>query len=101
MMPLSAPPPFESPSRSTGPDTHGDTHCRNCGAALAGAYCSACGQPAHLHRSLASLGHDLMHSVFHFEGKFFRTLPELAIHPGRLTRRYIDGERAKFISPMA
>jgi len=28
-------------------------------------------------------------------------MPELAFHPGRLTRRYIDGERAKFISPMA
>src|SRR6185503_18594051 len=27
--------------------------------------------------------------------------PELAFRPGRLTRRYIDGERAKFISPMA
>ncbi|HWI87573.1 MAG TPA: DUF3667 domain-containing protein, partial [Sphingomonas sp.] len=28
-------------------------------------------------------------------------LPLLAWHPGRLTRRYIDGERAKFVSPMA
>jgi hypothetical protein len=39
--------------------------------------------------------------VFHFEGKIWRTLPELFFHPGRLTRRYIDGERAKFVSPMA
>jgi len=75
--------------------------CRNCGSALAGAYCSACGQPAHLHRSLASLGHDILHGVFHFEGKVWHTIPELLLHPGRLTRRYIDGERAKFVSPMA
>jgi hypothetical protein len=75
--------------------------CRNCGAALAGAYCSACGQPAHLHRSLSSLGHDILHGVFHFEGKVWHTIPELLFHPGRLTRRYIDGERAKFVSPMA
>jgi hypothetical protein len=75
--------------------------CRNCGAELAGAYCSNCGQPAHIHRSLLSLGHDILHSVFHFEGKFWRTIPELFFHPGRLTRRYIDGERAKFVSPMA
>ncbi len=75
--------------------------CRNCGAPLAGRYCSSCGQAAHLHRSMASLGHDLLHSVFHFDGKFFRTIPELVLYPGRLTRRYIDGERAKFVSPLA
>lgn len=75
--------------------------CRNCGAALAGSYCSTCGQPAHLHRSLSSLGHDILHGVFHFEGKVWKTIPELLFHPGRLTRRYIDGERAKFVSPMA
>ncbi len=75
--------------------------CLNCGAEVAGAYCSACGQRVRLHRSLASLGHDILHGVFHFEGKLWRTIPELFFHPGRLTRRYIDGERAKFISPMA
>ena len=68
---------------------------------LTGAYCSNCGQAAHLHRSLVSLGHDILHGVFHFEGKVWRTLPELFFRPGRLTRRYIDGERAKFVSPMA
>jgi hypothetical protein len=39
--------------------------------------------------------------VFHFEGKVWHTLPELLFRPGRLTRRYIDGERARFVSPMA
>src|SRR5688572_32618506 len=34
---------------------HGERgKCRNCGNALAGAYCYACGQPAQLHRSLSS-----------------------------------------------
>jgi hypothetical protein len=75
--------------------------CRNCGATVSGAYCAACGQPVHIHRSLISLGHDILHGVFHFEGKIWRTIPELFFHPGRLTRRYIDGERAKFVSPMA
>lgn len=75
--------------------------CLNCGAALTGAYCAACGQPARIHRSLVSLGHDILHGVFHFEGKIWRTLPELFFHPGQLTRRYIDGERARFVSPMA
>jgi hypothetical protein len=81
--------------------TEGHGNCRNCGAILTGSYCSNCGQAAHLHRSLPSLGHDILHGVFHFEGKVWRTLPELFLRPGRLTRRYIDGERAKFVSPMA
>lgn len=75
--------------------------CLNCGAGLTDAYCASCGQSAHIHRNFRSLGHDVLHSVFHFEGKFWRTMPELVFRPGRLTRRYIDGERAKFISPMA
>jgi Protein of unknown function (DUF3667). len=82
-----------------GPEEHGK--CLNCGAQLDGAFCSSCGQRAHLHRSLVHLGHDILHGVFHFEGKMWRTIPELFFHPGRLTRRYIDGERAKFVSPMA
>ena len=64
--------------------------CRNCRSALTGNYCAACGQPAHVHRSFASLGHDVLHSVFHFDGKLWRTLPELAIYPGRLTRRLLQ-----------
>ena len=78
-----------------------ETRCRNCGAELSGAYCAACGQKAHLHRTLGAFGHDLLHSVLHFEGKIWRTLPLLAWRPGELTRRYIHGERAKFVSPTA
>ena len=79
----------------------GGAACLNCGAMVTGAYCAACGQPAHIHRSFVSLGHDIVHGVTHFDTKLWRTLPELVFRPGRLTRRYIDGERAKFISPMA
>ncbi|HEX7782465.1 MAG TPA: DUF3667 domain-containing protein [Sphingobium sp.] len=87
-----------------GAKAHRDAHhstCLNCSAALTGPYCAQCGQAAHLHRSLHSLGHDILHGVFHFEGRIWRTLPELMFHPGRLTRRFINGERAKFVSPMA
>lgn len=84
----------------------GDTHhtegaCLNCGTALVGAYCHACGQSGHIHRSIGAIWHDLAHGVFHFEGKIWRTLPMLAWQPGALTRRYIHGERARFISPLA
>ncbi|WP_165362166.1 DUF3667 domain-containing protein [Qipengyuania thermophila] len=75
--------------------------CLNCGTTLAGAYCHACGQNAHLHRTLGAFGHDLLHGVLHFEGKAWRTLPLLLAKPGALTRRYIEGERARFMSPLA
>jgi hypothetical protein len=75
--------------------------CLNCGTALAGDYCHSCGQQAHVHRTLGAFWHDLAHGVLHFEGKIWRTLPLLAWRPGELTRRYIEGERARFVSPMA
>lgn len=78
-----------------------DGMCLNCGTALIGDYCHACGQSGHIHRTIASIGHDLLHGVFHFEGKIWRTLPMLAWRPGELTRRYIEGERARFVSPLA
>jgi hypothetical protein len=53
------------------------------------------------HRSLAAIGHDIMHGVLHLDGKLWNTLPLLAFKPGKLTRRFIEGERAKFVSPMA
>ena len=85
-------------------EADGHTHersCLNCGAALTGPYCANCGQRAHVHRTLSAFWHDIAHGVFHFEGKIFRTLPMLAWHPGVLTRRYIDGQRATYVSPIA
>lgn len=75
--------------------------CLNCGTALIGQNCHRCGQSADVHRSLAAIGHEILHGVAHFEGKLWRTLPLLAWRPGELTRRYIEGERVRFVSPMA
>jgi uncharacterized membrane protein len=78
-----------------------EVNCLNCGSALAGPFCHECGQHAHVHRTLSAFLHDLLHGVLHFEGKIWRTLPLLAWKPGELTRRYIDGQRASFVSPIA
>lgn len=75
--------------------------CLNCEAPVTGSYCNNCGQPLHIHRSIGAFWHDILHGVLHFEGKFWRTIPLLAWRPGDLTRRYIHGQRARFISPMA
>ena len=82
----------------------GHTHeqcCLNCGMMLTGPYCSSCGQKAHIHRSLRAFAGDFLAGLMNFEGKFWRTLPMLAWHPGDMTRRYIAGERARYISPVA
>jgi hypothetical protein len=75
--------------------------CLNCKAQLDGPFCRNCGQKAKVHRTLNAFWHDLIHGVFHFDGKIWRTLPMLMWHPGVLTRRYVHGERAKFVSPLA
>ena len=78
-----------------------ESDCLNCGTRLTGAYCSACGQKAHLHRTLRSLAGDFIQGLFNFEGKIWRTLPMLAWRPGEMTRRYVAGERARYVSPVA
>ena len=81
--------------------TRRDGACLNCATPLSGAFCSACGQKARVHRSLRSFFGDLVQGMFNFEGKIWRTLPMLAWKPGEMTRRYVEGERARFISPVA
>jgi hypothetical protein len=75
--------------------------CANCQAPLAGKFCRACGQRAHLHRSLLHLGEEALHGILHLDAKAWRTLPMLVARPGQLTRRYVDGQRTRFVSPLA
>jgi hypothetical protein len=75
--------------------------CLNCQTLISGHHCHSCGQKAKVHRTLGAFWHDILHSVLHFDGKIWRTLPLLAWRPGDLTRRYVHGERARFVSPIA
>jgi len=83
-----------------GQGAHGGA-CLNCGTALIGTHCHACGQSGHIHRTAGALFHDIAHGVFHVEGRTWHTLPLLFWRPGEVTRRYIAGERVNFVSPMA
>jgi len=79
---------------------HVTAECKNCGAALAGAYCSACGQAADA--QIPSFGRvvaDALGDLYSFDSRMWRTLLTLIRQPGRLTSRYLDGQRAKFTPP--
>lgn len=85
--------------KSHGEAAHGA--CANCGAQLSGNYCATCGQPAHVHRTLGHMVEEFLHGLLHFDTRAWCTLPMLVFRPGTLTRDYIHGKRARFISPLA
>jgi len=76
-------------------------NCANCQAPLGGAFCQACGQSAHIHHSLLHLAEEVVHGILHFDAKGWKTIPLLVAFPGRLTRRYIDGQRKNYVSPLS
>jgi hypothetical protein len=90
---------FRRKARSEEAPHHGV--CRNCEAQTTGHYCSSCGQATHTHRTLLHFLEELLHGVFHFDSKSWRTLPMIVFRPGTLTHNYIHGKRVRYVSPMA
>ncbi|MEZ5997198.1 MAG: DUF3667 domain-containing protein [Hyphomonas sp.] len=86
------------PGKPSGPVT--DTHCLNCGEPLSGEFCYACGQSAHsVRRPFWALFAESLETLFSIDGRIAHTLPDLLLKPGRMTRAYLDGQRARFIPP--
>ena len=74
--------------------------CLNCGSPLAGQYCGRCGQRANSRLiSLWELLRDAFGDLFELDSRLWRTLVPLMIRPGRLTRDYLEGRRARFMPP--
>jgi hypothetical protein len=84
--------------REGGPPGEGD--CQNCGAKLSGPFCAQCGQHAYPRRKLIHVIGELMHGLFYLETKTWRTLPMVLVRPGTLTRNYVYGKRARYLSPL-
>jgi len=75
--------------------------CANCGTPLLGPWCYACGQSGEeFHRSIVKLLVEVFEGLFHFDGRVWRTLPDLIRRPAHLTRSYLDGHRAPQIPPL-
>jgi hypothetical protein len=75
-------------------------HCANCGAAMQGEFCHACGQS--IHSVLKPMHHmieETVETVLHIDGRIVQTLPPLLLKPGFLTLEYFAGRRVPYIAP--
>jgi hypothetical protein len=74
--------------------------CENCGSVLQGHYCHVCGQRAHNPlRSFAHAVEEVFESLWHLDGRIFRTTRELFV-PGRVAVNYLAGHRVRYIAPL-
>lgn len=74
--------------------------CLNCGRQLEGQYCANCGQRARSRLiSLWELLRDAFGDLFELDSRLWQTLVPLLAQPGRLTRDYLQGRRARFMPP--
>jgi hypothetical protein len=81
-------PPVESPD------------CLNCGTRLRGQYCGLCGQRARSRLiSLWELVSEAFGDLLEIDSRLWRTLIPLLASPGRLTRDYLEGRRARYMPP--
>ena len=81
------------------PDTP-DGACSNCAAELGGPVCHRCGQvDDRYHRPVPQLVREGLENLLALDGRFARTVPALMVFPGRVTRDFLSGKRARFIPP--
>lgn len=76
------------------------TDCLNCGAALHGSFCSACGQRSvPSDPTVAEVAGDAWQELSGYDGRIAATIRGL-LRPGYLTREYVAGRRARYLSPV-
>ena len=75
--------------------------CLNCGAPLNGPFCAQCGQrdipPYPTVRELAT---DAISEFSGWDGRLLNTVRALVTRPGELTHEFLEGRRARYISPL-
>jgi len=74
--------------------------CLNCGTSLSGQYCGNCGQRARSRLiSLWGLIREAFGDLLELDSRLWQTLGPLLVRPGKLTRDYLLGRRARFMPP--
>jgi hypothetical protein len=78
--------------------------CLNCAVALEAGqrFCAACGQKSTTARlTMRDIAHDILHALTHADHSIFALVRDLATHPGRVAREYIEGKRKRHFGPWA
>lgn len=75
--------------------------CKNCGFALElhFEYCPRCGQEAADHLTFGVLFSNTISNYFSVDARFFRSFVPLMLKPGVLARRFVDGQRQRYLHP--
>jgi len=74
--------------------------CLNCGTTLSGQYCGNCGQRSRSRLiSIWELLRDAFGDLLELDSRVWRTLIPLIARPGKLTRDYLEGRRARYMPP--
>ena len=90
----------ESPPRASGERTAA-LRCPNCGTAAARNFCPECGQEQiSVRLGLRDLAREFLDDHVGWSTKVPRTLGRLLLSPGALTRDFIEGRRARYLSPL-
>ena len=75
--------------------------CLNCGSPLVGQFCADCGQrDIPPYPSVRELAVDAFWELSGWDGRFATTVRALVRRPGMLTREFLEGRRARYISPL-
>jgi len=75
--------------------------CLNCGEPVSLRYCPACGQAAiDPNPTVGEFVHEAASEFLHWDGKLAATFRLLFTKPGELTREYLAGRRARYLSPL-
>ena len=74
--------------------------CANCGAAASGSYCPDCGQETRIELpTVRAFMRDAAGRYVALDGRTLRTLRDLLLRPGFLTREYLAGRRRRYVRP--
>lgn len=99
---MAAPPVTSTHANTLAPPTQAARKgCLNCGSVLEGPFCSMCGQrDIPPYPSVRELAIDAFWELSGWDGRFAATVRALVRHPGLLTREFLEGRRARYLSPL-
>ena len=85
----------------SGGDDLGDQICANCNTVIEAKFCRTCGQKnSDLRRPIWFLLSDLTEDIISKDSKLWRTLWQIMIYPGSMTRDFMEGKRMRFLPPI-